>query len=308
MTYKWIAKALVQKAISILPYKNRINFFFQKYVTKGVRLTDDFFSDRLTHARNHIKFFRTSTGFAYPNKAMELGTGWYPVIPIYIFLTGGNEIWSIDIAMHLKGERIVQTARMYYEKIQNGQLSISDEGFLPDRIEVIKDIALSSNYAEMDLLNKLNLFYWVGDARRTNFCSEYFDLIHSNNTFEHIYPKVLREIVREMDRVLVKGGIMSHFIDLSDHFAHFDNSITIYNFLRFSDIQWKMIDNSIQPQNRLRVNDYMDLLNEVNLKFNIEEKREGDPIQLRRIKLNHKFTSYSPQNLLVSHCHFVIKK
>ncbi len=307
MGYKWVAKAVDQKTISVLPFKSRINFFFQKHITKGVRLTDDFFFDRLTHARNHIKFFRNSTGLSFPNRAMELGTGWYPVIPVYIFLIGGNEIWSIDIDMHLKEERIIQTARMFYEKIQKGELSIGEEGFIPDRIEIIKDISTTSKYAKNVLLKKLNLHYWIGDARKTNFSSGYFNLVHSNNTFEHINPFVLKEIVGEMNRLLAKDGIMSHFIDMSDHFAHFDSTITIYNFLRFSEFQWKMIDNSIQPQNRLRISDYMNLFNGLNLKYIIEEKRDGDPVQLQRIKLNSKFANYPIQSILVSHCHFVVK-
>ena len=48
-------------------------------------------------------------------------------------------------------------------------------------------------------------------------------------------------------------GLHSHFIDMSDHFAHMDSSISIYHFLRYSEAQWKRIDNSIQPQNRWRL-------------------------------------------------------
>jgi len=107
--------------------------------------------------------------------------------------------------------------------------------------------------------------------------------------------------------LLAKDGIMSHFIDMSDHFAHFDSTITIYNFLRFTQFQWKMIDNSIQPQNRLRISDYMNLFNGLNLKYKIEGKRVGDPVQLQRIKLNSKFANYPIQSILVSHCHFVVK-
>jgi len=78
-------------------------------------------------------------------------------------------------------------------------------------------------------------------------------LISSNNTYEHIYPEVLGGIIQRMWALLAPGGIMSHFIDMSDHFAHMDRGIDIYNFLRFSEKQWDLIDNRIQPQNRWRL-------------------------------------------------------
>ncbi len=64
-----------------------------------------------------------------------------------------------------------------------------------------------------------------------NIKSDSVDFICSNNTFEHIPADILSAILREFKRVIKPGGLMSHFIDMSDHFAHFDSRITIYNFL-----------------------------------------------------------------------------
>ena len=55
---KWILKAIVQKGISFLPFSQKINYFFQKYVTRGVYLSDEYFEDRLIHCREHYKQFR----------------------------------------------------------------------------------------------------------------------------------------------------------------------------------------------------------------------------------------------------------
>lgn len=60
---KWILKAIVQKTISFLPFKHRINYFFQKHITKGVNLGDEYFYDRLEHARQHLQnYFEFSRG------------------------------------------------------------------------------------------------------------------------------------------------------------------------------------------------------------------------------------------------------
>src|SRR5437868_2794118 len=51
----WIAKAIVQKAISFLPFKHNINYLLQKYVTIGVFLTDALMEDKLLHCKNHLE-------------------------------------------------------------------------------------------------------------------------------------------------------------------------------------------------------------------------------------------------------------
>lgn len=57
MGLKWKAKAVVQKAISFLPQSERVNFLFQKHVTKAVNLTDQHFDWKITHARDHVNNF-----------------------------------------------------------------------------------------------------------------------------------------------------------------------------------------------------------------------------------------------------------
>ncbi|MEP7168031.1 MAG: hypothetical protein ABI855_01545 [Bacteroidota bacterium] len=63
---KWILKAIIQKTISFLPFKHRIKFLFQKYVTKGVYLSDVYFEDRLTHAAHHLKGYQKLSGKKVP--------------------------------------------------------------------------------------------------------------------------------------------------------------------------------------------------------------------------------------------------
>jgi hypothetical protein len=63
---KWILKAIVQKTISYMPFSSSINYVFQKYVTKGVYLTDEYFYDRLGHAKAHIEAYNKHIGVSAP--------------------------------------------------------------------------------------------------------------------------------------------------------------------------------------------------------------------------------------------------
>jgi ubiquinone/menaquinone biosynthesis C-methylase UbiE len=146
----------------------------------------------------------------------------------------------------------------------------------------------------------------VCDARHLSLIrNQEIDLVTSNNTFEHIYEEVLTGILKEFKRIVGPGGVMSHFIDMSDHFAHFDKSITIYNFLKFSDSEWKLIDNSIQPQNRLRINDYRKIYEELGIPITLEKNRESNIRDLESLRLDAKFEKIPIEDLAVSHSYLV---
>jgi hypothetical protein len=304
---KWILKAIVQKVISFLPCSHKINFLFQKHVTKGVQLSSEYFFDRLLHAKNHLNAFRKSTLRACPQSSLELGTGWYPVVPVAFFLSGVIELYSVDISILTSKERIKDTLLMFVKAAKNGDLN--------DYIEVIpkqydRILALFDKIEELtfdEVLDKLDLKYIVGDAADIDMPDDSIDLVHSNNTFEHINPTSLKLMLKEFNRVVSRNGVMSHFVDMSDHFAHFDRSITIYNFLRFSDFQWSLIDNIVQPQNRLRFDDYMELYSTLGIPVSDTHFRPGNLNEVRETKLSPKFSKKDKGTVAISHSYFTSK-
>ena len=100
---------------------------------------------------------------------------------------------------------------------------------------------------------------------------------------------------------------MSHFVDMSDHFAHFDTSINIYNYLRFSDKAWNWIDNSVQPQNRWRLSEYEKLHQSLEINISESDCREGNVEEMLSIKLAEKYESFDLKDLAVSHCYLISK-
>jgi len=306
MIKKWILKAIVQKTISTLPFKNNINNWFQKYVTKGVQLTDEHFQNKITHAKDHIEFLTT-----YKNttslSCFELGTGWYPVIPISLYLSGVNEIFTIDISKHLSKQSFITTLKKFMDWNEIDKLSF----YLPQKIEQrwkrLRTIYANSSQMTLDeMLDKLNIQTIVGDARKVNLPKNSIDFICSNNTFEHIYPHILEDILTEFKRLIkTNGGLMSHFIDLTDHFAHFDSSITIYNFLKFSEKRWTFIDNSIQPQNRLRFPQYIGIYEKLQIPAQKAKMRKGDLEELSTVNIETSFNIFTKEELAISHGYIV---
>jgi hypothetical protein len=303
---KWKQKAIVQKTISYLPYSKEINFIFQKHITKGVNLTDEYFYDRLGHAREHIRSYQRATARPVQHTSLEIGTGWYPIVPVGFFLAGAEKIYSVDIHFLTSKERILNTLQKFVECYVSGKL-VNYINYLPEKLAVVKEIIKEYDQLSLDsMLQKLNITYLIEDARQLSLPDNSVDLINSNNTFEHIYPEILIPILKDFKRVVKKEhGVMSHFIDMSDHFAHFDASISIYNFLQFTDRQWKWIDNSIQPQSRLRVYDYEKIYKDLAIPVTSKWCRPGSPDELTSIRLAEKYKHHTPEAIAVSHCHFI---
>jgi hypothetical protein len=94
------------------------------------------------------------------------------------------------------------------------------------------------------------------DASKTDLSDKSLDACVSTNTLEHIPKESIKVIFKELFRTLKDSGIVSAQIDYSDHYAHTDSSITLLNYLTFSENEWKNFNHDCHFQNRLRHNDY----------------------------------------------------
>jgi SAM-dependent methyltransferase len=221
-------------------------------------------------------------------------------VPIGFYLSGAGEIYTIDISNLLKTEAVRSTIKKFQEYHRLGRLNEYLPQIDSQRLNSL-GVLLEPGFSAAGILRKMNIASIVGDARKIDLPNAKFDLINSNNTFEHIFPGILIDILKEFKRLLKPHGLTSHQIDMSDHFAHLDKSITIYNYLQFSDAAWNRIDNSIQPQNRPRITDYRKLFQQAGFKILEEISRPGSIEDLRKVKLADKYKVYAESELAVSH-------
>ncbi len=300
-------KAAVQKGISFLPARERINYWFQKNVTKGVLLTDEHFGYKIQHASDHLRFFAENKNFDKKDcRVLELGTGWYPIVPIALYLSGYNDIVSVDLSGWLTKQGQLTAIKKFMAWRSDGKL----QKFLPDldegRWSVLTEIISDEEKLSYEDINKkICLEARVENLFETTMENHSFELICSNNTFEHVHAPVLKKILEKFRALIKPGGTMSHFIDMSDHFAHFDSSINIYNFLKYSKAAWQRIDNDIQPQNRLRFVDYKKMYADLGIPITKEETRPGNPEALAQINVHSEYNDYTKESLLVSHGYIV---
>lgn len=304
---RWIVKSAVQRAISWLPRSHWWNGLLQKHVTKGLELTPASFEAKLQCCRTHFEYYQT-----YGPKdrsdftALEIGTGWFPIVPVGFYLCGAATIRTFDVAPLVSRYTLRQTARRFCEYEEDGTLQRVLPGLRAERMAQLRRvIAQADHESPAALLKTLNIQTVVGDARRTGLPAESTDLVFSTVTLEHIPREVLAGLFAEFRRISSKGALMSHYIGMADQFASFDHSITPYNFMKYPAKRWRLLDNPIIPQNRLRVSDYRKLIEAARFRIVEQRDRSGDLEDLRRVELAPHFRKYSTEDLLVLFSWFV---
>jgi ubiquinone/menaquinone biosynthesis C-methylase UbiE len=202
-------------------------------------------------------------------------------------------------------ERLETTLRYFIQYQKEERLLTYLPHLLPERMAIIHQLVEQPKASLEDYLHTLRIHYLVTDARTLPLPDQSIHFITSNNTFEHIYPDILEGILIEFQRVLRKDGIMSHFIDMSDHFAHLDHTINIYHFLRFTVGQWALMDNTIQPQNRMRISQYRALYEDVDIPVLSEKHRPGNLEEVKATPLKPPFSEMPPEVVAISHSYLV---
>jgi len=182
----WLIKSALQRAISLLPASHFWNELFQRYVTRSLDLSPERFEMRLDCCRTHLENFLELRPL--PNRdqtVFELGTGWYPVVPVGLFLCGATRIWTFDIAPFLSRQRLEAMFRLFLDYERSGKLQKFLPRLLPERLERLKEIA---NNVEMSrpqkVLEQLEIHFEVRDAQNTGLKPGSIDLFLSTGVLE----------------------------------------------------------------------------------------------------------------------------
>lgn len=299
---RWIVKTLVQRGLSLLPRSDWWNELLQRHVTRGLRLEPEGeFRGKLLACRKHFDCFcqastRPNAGF----NALELGTGWFPIIPLGLYLCGARSVWTYDVVRLLRSDTFRRTLECFRVFQKTGRLVEILPAALPERMEQFAALLKRDGRTSPEqLLDELNIHAVVGDVRQSEQAHGTIDFVFSNGVLEHLSPAALAETMAAFRLLLRPDGVMCHHIGLADQFASFDRSITPYNFLQYSPKVWRWLNNPIIPQNRLRHSDYVSILESSGFDVVRQETVPGRVQDLRSVVLAPEFQSYSEPDLLV---------
>jgi SAM-dependent methyltransferase len=298
---KWVAKAAVQRGLGALPQGERLNYVFQRRVLRSLPAGDAALRQKFSRALQHLGVHREHGDGVQPEDACfyEFGAGWDLAIPIAYALLGVGRQVLVDIRPSARVE-LVNDSIASFERLR-GELE-AEAGRELRRLG-----GPVSSLAELE--GRFGVRYLAPcDARGTGLPAESVDFVSSTDTCEHIPGRDLAAIFRESLRLLRPRGAFSCRIDLQDHYAYFDRSLSRYNFLRYSDRAWSLVNSPLHHQNRLRAPDYLLLVREAGFELVVE--RPSGPTaeglaQLEALPIDERFRGYTPEELGVTVLSFV---
>jgi SAM-dependent methyltransferase len=286
----------VQRFFSAIPNGEKLNYLFQKNITKTLPVSDAKFAFKVDMAIKHHDNFKEFNTVDNPSaNYYEFGAGWDLIIPIAI----GHLGYKVDV-LDIRKLLINNLVTDSIERFNSSKLSAEalKKGIVKKDLSNLKDV--------------LGLEYHAPeDARSTKYNDGHFDFSSSTSTMEHIPPEDMLKILNETYRIMKKGGILSMDIDYIDHWAYFDSSISYYNFLQYSPKEWKKLNPDLNYQNRLRHSDYMNIISQTPfmvVKNNPRKPNETQRNALKNLKIAEIYKGYSYDDLEITGSEIVLRK
>ena len=229
---------------------------------------------------------------------LEVGTGWIPTLPIGMSLLGAR-VHTYDHVRHLRSANLARALELYSQHLPAlAELSNTDLAQLEARLRELKTHPVDS--LEQRLCHAGIEYHAPGDASQSTLPDASLDLYFSVAVLEHVPVAAIKAMLREAYRTLRPGGLTYHVIGLFDHYTTMDPNITRVNFLKYSDLTWRIIgQNRIQYHNRLRESEFLEIFRGAGFEI-VDRCSEVDQRSLKALetmRLNPRYESFDKKDL-----------
>lgn len=235
---------------------------------------------------------------------VEVGTGWFPTLPICYWLAGARSCRTFDVTRHLNSKMTFRMLR----RLEHHLPAIAEGSFRPlGKVRAAYSLLCAAKTTEQ-LLRSAKIEYLAPhDAAASGLPDSSVDVVFSNSVLEHVPNDAILRIMRETRRILRKGGLAIHSANCGDHYAYFDRSITPVNYLTYPERQWSKWNNSLLYQNRLRPSDFIDLAEQSGLRIVLHKSKPNPQLLsvLPTLAIAPEFQRYPPEQLASTSVDFV---
>jgi len=265
--YTLVAAAL--KLFSCCPQMRDLYRLLGNLIGSRVRARKGPSRSRLDRARQLLELVKRHKAIRDGHALLEIGTGWLHWESILLRLYYDVNITLFDVW----DNRSLDTLRRWsaeLDKVIDTELHLAPSQY--ERVHsLLNAIAAASTFD--DLYSLLGFQYLIEPSGSlAHFQDESFDAIYSCNVLEHVSADTLPEYIRDSCRLLRPGGYSIHTIDISDHFRHYDQSVSAKHYLRYSDAVWKRcFENKVQYFNRVQRSEWLGLFEGAGFQL-VEEK------------------------------------
>lgn len=219
---------------------------------------------------------------------IEIGSGWFPIFP-FLFKSEFkvNKVSTYDINEHYNNKRVIAAKKLLYN-IDQGKHS-----------------------------SKYGLPKFVEYHPKTNFINAKLNknakLVFSRFVLEHVKPEDIYLMHKKIHQDLEDEVIVFHHISPSDHRAYSDNSISYYDFLKYSKTEWNNIQTKFDYHNRLRLPQYLEIFEKAGfkVKFLNHDHVSKDSIKYKKfksLKLHDDYTNFTEEEILAGSISVLLEK
>jgi SAM-dependent methyltransferase len=299
---RWLAKAALQQGIGALPHAESVNYAFQRRVSRTLPAGEAVFRRKFRRALAHLHAYEEhGPPHELGDAALyEFGAGWDLAIQLSYWALGAGRQTLVDIRPNLRPELVNLTL----DRLQRLHPQLEEEYGLSLRSPGDERVVSAAD------LRAFGISYLAPhDARATGLETGSLDLVTTTNTLEHIPARDLVAILAECRRLLRPDGVVSSRIDLCDHYSYSDGALTPYNFLRYSDRTWRVLDSGLSHQNRLRRPDYLEAFASAGLHV-VDERSQAPEDGVERVQaldLAPRFRAYTFEDLAVTRLFLVAR-
>lgn len=294
----WRLKALAFRVLEHMPLQRTAYTLLQRYVTRSYPRELSPTRESSASQQHHLRAFREHFGPIDEARLFEFGAGWD--------LYGNLVFWTLGI----NHQTVMDLSRWVRPGFVNGAIRHLQQEPPEGAVRTPRALLPEGPDFDRDLERAYGIRYLApADARDTRLPAGSIDLVATTSTLEHVPLPDLRAILKETRRLCHDRSVVSHVVDYSDHFAHGDDQINVYNFLRFRSEQWERFNTSFHHQNRLRHRDFRPIFEEAGFAV-IEEHAEHDADareQLASVPLAEDFLHYRTEEILPRVGRFVLR-
>ena len=180
----WRVKGIVQKVLSSVPFGTAANDVLQKSVG-GLRNFDAQVAGKVEDWKIFVDHLATLGMRPRGLRFFEIGTGWFPTLPLCFSLAGAASCATFDLSRHMNP----RLTRKLLARLESYLGLIAHAAGRPLE-EVASDYRRLAGAASLsELLERARIHYHApADATRTPLGSGSVDVVFSNSVLEHVPP------------------------------------------------------------------------------------------------------------------------
>ena len=304
----WKLKYRLINLASRLPLHERLHYLGQKML--GRQRLDG--PEMLRRATEVFRLLHYAGGRVQGRDVLEIGTGWFPFVPLLAHLLGARRVFTVDIHPWLTLRHTRQTVDAIRDLADTAAAKLGVE---PAEFSLrADDLAHRAGKAReiADIFGPAQIHYLPRtDLLEADMPPNSLDAVFSSNVLEHIPPDTLSAIHRKTAQLVRAGGFAVHRFNPGDHFANLSGS-TI-RFLECDDREWQGLGGrGLSYHNRLRTCEHAELIRETGWtpafwaeqvdREAIEQLREGRIVPVPR------YAEMSPEQICAFYAWFVLRK